>query len=78
MKDRPPADGISEVPAVDLLGKPLTPQERELCALYLQMKQLSRSEQLPPCALMNVRQAMVMLWNACVDLDLVFEEPAEG
>ena len=67
--------GMTQVPSNDLLGKPLTDRERELAELYLHLKKLSGAEDLPPCALMNVRQAMVMLWNACVDLNLVYEEP---
>ena len=67
--------GITEVPSKDLLGNALTDRERELCELYLSLKKLSSADDLAPCALMNVRQAMVMLWNACVDLDLVYEEP---
>ena len=59
----------------DLLGRPLSDRERELLALYRQLERLAAAPDLPPCALMNVRQAMVMLWNASVDLDLLFEEP---
>ena len=60
----------------DLLGRELTADERELLGLYRQLEKLSAKTDLPPCALMNVRQAMVMLWNACTDLDLVCEEPS--
>ena len=63
------------IPDKDLLGRPLTPHERELMDLYQRLKAMSANTDLPPCALMNCRQAMVMLWNACVDLNLVFEEP---
>lgn len=59
----------------DLLGRPLEAHERELLELYRRLQALSARDDLPPCALMNARQAMVMLWNACVDLDLLFEEP---
>ena len=52
--------GITEVPSQDLLGKPLTVRERELAELYLKLKTLSAADDLPPCALMNVRQAMVI------------------
>ena len=76
MKDAKNPRSMSEIPATDLLGRTLTPAERELCDLYLRLKKLSSDPALTPCALMNARQAMVMLWNACVDLDLVFEEPA--
>ncbi len=59
----------------DLLGRPLSPAERDLLDLYRRLHTMSTRSDLPPCALMNCKQAMVMLWNACVDLDLVFEEP---
>ena len=59
----------------DLLGREMTADERDLLAVYRELQRLSGKTDLPPCALMNVRQAMVMLWNACTDLDLVFEEP---
>ena len=68
-------NGMTQVPEKDLLGTPLTARERELCELYLKLKELSQADDLAPCALMNVRQAMVMLWNTCVDLRLVYEEP---
>ena len=60
---------------VDILGNELSADEKDLLALYQRLKELSARDELPPCALMNVKQAMVMLWNACVDLDLVYEEP---
>ncbi|MBK8095495.1 MAG: hypothetical protein IPK26_00195 [Planctomycetes bacterium] len=59
----------------DLLQRPMTEEERELVAIYQRLKALARNPALPPCALMNARQAMVMLWNACNDLALVHEEP---
>jgi hypothetical protein len=36
---------------------------------------MSRRNDLPPVAIANVKQAMVMLWNACNDLALICEEP---
>lgn len=63
------------IPEKDLLGRPLSAAERDLVDLYQRLRAMSARTDLPPCALMNCRQAMVMLWNACVDLDLVFEEP---
>ncbi|HLU38671.1 MAG TPA: hypothetical protein VK081_04750 [Planctomycetota bacterium] len=59
----------------DLLGRPLSADERELLDLYHRLEALASRNDLPPCALMNCKQAMVMLWNACVDLDLLYEEP---
>ncbi len=60
---------------LDVLGRPIDATEQELLRIYGDLKSLSERTDLAPCALMNVRQAMVMLWNACCDLDLVFEEP---
>ncbi len=62
-------------PQKDLIGNDLSPDETELLAIYIRLKTLSAREDLAPCALMNVRQAMVMMWNACNDLELLFEEP---
>lgn len=61
--------------AKDLLGNPLSTDERELCDLYVRLKSLSQRTDLPPVARANVQQAMVMLWNACNDLALLCEEP---
>ena len=62
-------------PNQDLLGNALSADERELLDLYRRLQALSRREDLTPCVVMNARQAMVMLWNACNDLGLVAEEP---
>ena len=59
----------------DLLGKELTADEKEVLALYQKLKELSAKTDLPPAVLMNVRQAMVMMWNAALSQSLVFEEP---
>lgn len=66
---------MTEQPTTDLLGKELTADERELLSLYERLKELSAREDLAPCVVMNVRQAMVMMWNACTDLGLIYEEP---
>jgi len=59
----------------DLLGNDLTDDEQQLVDLYQRLKALSAREDLPPVAVANVKQAMVMLWNACNDLALLHEEP---
>jgi len=61
--------------SVDILGNALDADEQELLDLYRRLKSLSSRKDLAPCARANVQQAMVMLWNACVDLDLIYEEP---
>lgn len=62
-------------PDQDLLGRTCTARERELLDLYRHLCALAVADDLPPCAKMNVRQAMVMLWNACADLGLAVAEP---
>jgi hypothetical protein len=59
----------------DLLGNALSKDDRELLDLYERLKTMSRRNDLPPVAIANVKQAMVMLWNACNDLALICEEP---
>lgn len=65
----------SNIPKHDLLSRPLDADEAELFGLYLRLKTLAAREDLAPCVTANVRQAMVMLWNVCVDLNLTYEEP---
>ena len=62
-------------PKTDLLGNPLTADDVELLDLYRRLKALSARSDLPPVATANIKQAMVMLWNACNDLALLHEEP---
>ena len=59
----------------DLLGNRLSADEQEVLELYRRLKALGERKDLPPCITANARQAMVMMWNACVDLDLLYEEP---
>ncbi len=59
----------------DILGRTTSKDEQELVALYRRLQALSKRQDLPPCALMNCKQAMVLLWNACNDLCLIAEEP---
>jgi hypothetical protein len=59
----------------DLLGRPLSADDRELLDLYRRLQALSARTDLPPVATANVKQAMVLLWNACNDLALLYEEP---
>ena len=62
-------------PKTDLLGRPLTKDDLELLDLYARLKTLSQRTDVPPVVTANVKQAMVMLWNACNDLALLNEEP---
>ncbi|MHC4514859.1 MAG: hypothetical protein ACYTGW_17515 [Planctomycetota bacterium] len=66
---------MSDTPTTDLLGTELSADEQEILALYQKLKELSARPNLPPAVLMNVKQAMVMMWNACLSQDLMFEEP---
>jgi hypothetical protein len=60
---------------LDLLGNALSKDDKELLDLYARLKALSSRNDLPPVTTANVKQAMVMLWNACNDLALICEEP---
>ncbi|MBL8752665.1 MAG: hypothetical protein JNK15_05135 [Planctomycetes bacterium] len=62
-------------PKTDLLGRPLSKDDQELLDLYARLKTLAARSDLPPVATANVKQAMVLLWNACSDLALLYEEP---
>ncbi len=58
----------------DLLGKPLTEQERELLNIYEALKKIAAQSDLPPCAARNVRQALASMWQVTNDLNLQFEQ----
>ena len=58
----------------DLLGKPLTEQERALLNVYEELKKLAAQDDLPPCAARNVRRALMSMWQATNDLNLQFEQ----
>ncbi|HAG97287.1 MAG TPA: hypothetical protein DCL75_00060 [Ktedonobacter sp.] len=58
----------------DLLGKPLTEQERALMSVYEELKKLAAQDDLPPCAARNVRRALMSMWQATNDLNLQFEQ----
>ena len=58
----------------DLLGTPLTEQERDLLDVYEALKKLAAIDDLPPCAARNVRKALSAMWQATNDLDLQFEQ----
>lgn len=61
-------------PDTDLLGTPLTEQEREVLAVYETLKRLVARDDLPPCATCNLRQALASLWQVTNDLGLQFEQ----
>ncbi len=58
----------------DLLGKPLTEQEREFLNIYESLKRLAEQGDLPPCAARNVRRALMSMWQVTNDLNLQFEQ----
>ena len=58
----------------DILGNPMTDQEKELFDVYQTLKRLAAQEDLPPCAARNVRRALSAMWQATNDLDLQFEQ----
>ena len=49
--------------ATDLLGNPLSADETELVDIYMRLKTLSQRDDLPPVALANAKQAMVLMWK---------------
>lgn len=59
---------------LDLLGKTLTEQERELMEVYDALKRLAEQEDLAPCAARNVRKALSCMWQVTNDLGLQFEQ----
>jgi len=61
-------------PKRDLLDNDLSSDERELLELYHRLRKLSARTNVSPCISMNAKQAMVMLWNVCTDLGLIYEE----
>ncbi len=58
----------------DLLGKPLTEQEQEILNIYESLKEVTRRDDLPPCAARNVRRALMSMWQVTNDLNLQFEQ----
>ncbi len=58
----------------DLLGKPLTEEERELLNIYEALKKMAARSDMPPCAASNVRKALMSIWQATNDLNLQFEQ----
>ena len=61
-------------PERDLLDHDLSHDERDLLEIYDRLRKLSARKDVAPCISMNAKQAMVMLWNACTDLGLIYEE----
>ncbi len=61
-------------PNTDLLSQPLTEQEQALLTVYQALKNLAAQDDLPPCAVSNVRKALASMWQATNDLDLQFEQ----
>ncbi|MBK8975837.1 MAG: hypothetical protein IPM29_07910 [Planctomycetes bacterium] len=68
-------DQQSRPPEHDLHGVEMTPDERELLDLFRRLRRLAERRDLAPCVSANVKQAMVMVWNACNDLALVDAPP---
>ena len=58
----------------DLLGVPMTDQERQLLQAYDLLKTIAARDDLAPCAQHNVRKALACLWQATNDLNLQFEQ----
>lgn len=61
------------VSGVDLLGRELTDAEAAVLDTYLSLRALVRRDDLPPCAVANLRSALACAWNAVNDLALEYE-----
>ncbi|HEX6796160.1 MAG TPA: hypothetical protein VF116_00450 [Ktedonobacterales bacterium] len=71
---QPQPQSQSQPQPTDLLGTPTTATERQILAVYEQLKALAADADLPPCAARNVRKALACMWQATNDLDLQFEQ----
>jgi hypothetical protein len=60
----------------DLLGRPMTEDERHLLDVYEALEALAQVETLPPCAHANVLEALATLWQAVNDLALTDDRPS--
>ena len=58
----------------DLLGKPTNDAEKQLAAIYAELKAMAAREDLPPCAERNVKKALACMWQVMNDLDLTYEQ----
>ena len=58
----------------DLLGVPMTDQERQLLQAYDLLKTIAARDDLAPCARHNVQKALACLWQVTNDLNLQFEQ----
>ena len=59
---------------LDLLGRPLTVEERKLSDLYDQLKgMIAEPGDLPPCALANLRDALASVAVTVAGLGIVYE-----
>jgi hypothetical protein len=66
--------GAGVAPAsTDLLGRELTGAERAVLEVYQRLRAALAREDLPPCAVANLRHALAYAAVAATDLALVFE-----
>lgn len=60
--------------STDLLGRTLTAEEQRLSDLYEELKSLVRDpNELPPCALANLRSALASVAVTVTDLGIAYE-----
>lgn len=67
----------SRIPETDLLGRPLTPLEREVAAVHAALIELCRRPDLPPCIAANAATALATTWQMMNDLDLGPDHPED-
>lgn len=65
---------MTSTDTTDLLGRPLTAEEQRLSDLYEELKSLlSDPDELPPCAVANLRNALASVAVTVADLGLAYE-----
>jgi hypothetical protein len=61
----------------DLVGRTLTPAERQIVAAYRALLRVLHEPDLPPCATANVKEAVAAMWQVVNDLALRPDRPEE-
>jgi hypothetical protein len=57
----------------DLLGRPLSPFDRDVLGMYLKTKELVVRTDIPPCASRNLKKSLACLYQVLNDGGVVFE-----
>lgn len=65
------------LPAMDLLGRPLTALEKQVATLHQAVTALLRTPDLPPCIAANAAHALACTWQMMNNLDLPVSNPED-